>query len=396
MSQVLKDAYQLVDGVLEQGLPFVGSYLEKRIRRPILITDDKGQIHYPDAADDLYELDDMFIQLPTNIPNNKYFYQEVDKSLYYRVGLGGSSAYVVARSLPAEMIGQAVCVLMESKLAIKCYFAKINKRKNEFEAQIAEYLSFKSNVSMTDIIQLSEKPLDINRPYVLLLLQLEEASQVVDRRIIRSYLHEYLKRQKGIEVISILLPEYLTFIMPAHLKNNSLEVDLLWPIADDLLKYKEIIETRFNTRIALGIGSPYPLSELCRSYNEARIALTLPRLMGKDNFIQKFTDLGVFAFIFSKDTEVLKEYCLKTFGKLLEEDKKKNSELMPTLRSLIENNFNRKTTADRLFIHINTLHYRLAKIEQILDIDLSRIDIRLGLFTAIKVYDTLQFNGLWT
>lgn len=42
MSLVLRDAYQLVDGVLDEGLPFVGSYLEKMVRRPIVITDNKG------------------------------------------------------------------------------------------------------------------------------------------------------------------------------------------------------------------------------------------------------------------------------------------------------------------------------------------------------------------
>lgn len=184
-------------------------------------------------------------------------------------------------------------------------------------------------------------------------------------------------------------------IVPARFKNNSLEIDPLWPEIDDISKYKEVVENRFNIRTSLGIGQAYPLLDLNKSYNEARIALTLPRLMGKKGFVQKFTDLGVFAFVFSKNAEVMREYCLKTLGKLIEYDEKNDSELMLTLRKLVDNNFNRKATADSLFVHINTLHYRLTKIEQILEINLSRIDTRLNLFSAIKVYDTLRINGFW-
>lgn len=394
MSLVLRDAYQLVDGVLDEGLPFVGSYLEKMVKRPIVITDNKGQIHYPDMTDNLAQIDDMFIQLPPHIPENKHFYQEVDRCLYYRVGFSGSSAYIVVKDLPAGMIPQTVYILTEAKLAMKCYFSKINKGKNKFERELAEYLSLKSGANIRDIIKLSEKYLDINRPYFVSLLELEGASPEIDWQLVRSYSYEYLKREK-VDVIPICLPECLVLIVPARFKNNSLEIDPLWPEIDDISKYKEVVENRFNIRTSLGIGQAYPLLDLNKSYNEARIALTLPRLMGKKGFVQKFTDLGVFAFVFSKNAEVMREYCLKTLGKLIEYDEKNDSELMLTLRKLVDNNFNRKATADSLFVHINTLHYRLTKIEQILEINLSRIDTRLNLFSALKVYDTLRINGFW-
>ncbi len=68
---------------------------------------------------------------------------------------------------------------------------------------------------------------------------------------------------------------------------------------------------------------------------------------------------------------------------------------MTTLRKLVDNNFNRKAAADSLFIHINTLYYRLTKIEEILGVNMSKIDTKLNIFLAIKVYDTLCMNGLW-
>ncbi|HPT69952.1 MAG TPA: helix-turn-helix domain-containing protein, partial [Syntrophomonas sp.] len=55
---------------------------------------------------------------------------------------------------------------------------------------------------------------------------------------------------------------------------------------------------------------------------------------------------------------------------------------------------NNKATADQLYIHVNTLYYRINKIEQILNIDLAKMNARVELYTAIKVWDTLQvLNG---
>ncbi|WP_198142797.1 helix-turn-helix domain-containing protein [Syntrophomonas zehnderi] len=47
-----------------------------------------------------------------------------------------------------------------------------------------------------------------------------------------------------------------------------------------------------------------------------------------------------------------------------------------------------------LFIHINTLYYRINKIEHLLELDLSRMDTRVNLYTAIKIWDMLKCNRL--
>lgn len=52
-----------------------------------------------------------------------------------------------------------------------------------------------------------------------------------------------------------------------------------------------------------------------------------------------------------------------------------------------------KSTADSLHIHVNTLYYRINKIEQLLDLDLSKMSAQVELYTAIKVWDTLKING---
>jgi len=393
MSLVLKDAFQLVDGVLEEGLSFVGEYLQKAIKGHVFITDNTGKIHYPVTSGNL-KIDDMFIQLPSHIQENKYYYHKADNSLYYHVGFGSLSAYIIVKNISAEMIHHAICVLNSAELAIKCYFSKIDKVMNKFEMELADYLSLKSDADIGDIIKLSDKNLDIYKPYFASIIEFEEKKSDIDWELVNSYSYEYMQKRK-IDVISVCLQDSLTLIIPAYINNNVVDIYPVRYKIDDVFKYKKIVEDRFNMKASLGLGQIYPLLDIQKSYHEARIALTLPKLLGRKNYVQKFGDLGIFTLIFSSNREYIKEYCVETLGKLIDYDKKYGSELVTTLRKLVDNNFNRKAAADSLFIHINTLYYRLTKIEEILGVNMSKIDTKLNIFLAIKVYDTLCMNGLW-
>ncbi len=386
-----KSVYQLVDGVLDEGLSFVASYLEKMTNRPIIITDTNGQIHYPDITGKPEEINDISIQLPMHITQNEPYYHEWEKSLYYRVGYNGSSAFIIVKKLPPELMAATVPILEEVKLAVKCYFSKITMGNRTFEKELADYLIYESNVNIKDIIRLSEKNLDIDRPYLVSIIEAETVDPI-NWQLISVYSREYLKRLK-IDVIPIASSDCLLLIIPARFENDTLEVKAKRPGPMNNYDLKDFLEKRFNIITSHGIGQIYPLIDLHKSYAEARTALTLPRLMGQKGMVQKFSDLGIFSILFSHDAASLKSYSFNTLGKLLEYDNKTENKLLPTLRELLDNCYNFKETADKLFVHINTLYYRINKIEEILGLDLSQMLTRVNLYTAIKVWDTLDING---
>ena len=133
---------------------------------------------------------------------------------------------------------------------------------------------------------------------------------------------------------------------------------------------------------------------ICEKLFEARIALTLPGLLGRKSYLQKFSKLGIYYPIFSQSLDDIKGFCEEMLGKVIAYDEKTDGELMPTLRKLLDSNVNMKSTADSLFIHVNTLYYRVNKIEELLGIDFSSMNSRVNLFIAIKVWDTLKACGL--
>lgn len=382
--------YHLVDGVLDEGLGFVAQYVENMLKHPVMIADHDGRIHYPEEVSYSDEVDDVFISIPSNLAGRDFYYHQNNKFLYYRVRYNSSSAFIIAQDVPVEQISQALSTLIDTKLAIKCYFCKVHKDSDRFEQELAEYLFTNNNANIRDIAKLSENRLEMDRSYFVTLVETEKASNDTDMQMIRSYLYEYLKKSK-FEAVPISWKNYITMIIPVCADKDRLDEALNWPA---MISYKKVLEERFNLSLSQGIGRVYPLADLHKSFYEARVALTLPRLLGKNHFVQKFSDLGLYYPIFCQSLRDIKSFCLQILGKIIEHDEKTDGDLLPTLRKLLDSSVNMKSTADSLFIHVNTLYYRVNKIQELLDIDFSDMDSRVNLFIAIKVWDTLKANNL--
>jgi hypothetical protein len=393
MITAIKNIDMLIDGVLDNGLVFIGDYLEKVLQHSIIIADPHGRILYPDKKNEILSIDfsNLFINTSELTHKKEYCYIEEDGNLYYFIEANHQNAYVIVEGLKAEIIPRIIAILRESRLALKCYFSKMNNN-TRFEKELTEYLFCQSHANFRDILLLNEVEMDINRPYFVLILQAEEGWPQNKPTVICSYASEYLKREK-LKFITVFHHHQLAFIIPVNSKKSDMEINS----SDnnfDIAAFKKMIDYRFNITTSIGTGRVYALIDLEKSFNEARIAIILSNLLGRPNVIQKFSDLGIYHPIFSQEIKHIHEYCNNILGRLIEHDCKNDGELLPTLRKLLDACVNIKATADRLFIHVNTLYYRINKIEQILNIDLAKMETRVELYTAIKVWDTLQIlNG---
>lgn len=121
MSLALKSAYQLVDGLLDLGLPFVASYIEQIIHYKITITDGQGLTHYPNQA---YEGVYFDIVSSYNACQD-YLYDTSCKCLFYPVDYSGNTAWVIVPGIKQKMVPHALSILREARLAIKCYFSNL-------------------------------------------------------------------------------------------------------------------------------------------------------------------------------------------------------------------------------------------------------------------------------
>lgn len=133
-----------------------------------------------------------------------------------------------------------------------------------------------------------------------------------------------------------------------------------------------------------GIGKTYnDPRDLFRSFQEAKVALEIGELL--DIQVPYFEELGLERILYKHDTQDLKEYYETILGKMINYDSIHNTDFAETLEAYANNQFDMITTAQALFLHKNTLRYRLKKIEDILEYKLDDINNRLNVTAAFKI-----------
>lgn len=148
---------------------------------------------------------------------------------------------------------------------------------------------------------------------------------------------------------------------------------------------KKTLETN---SLYLGISDLTATSDFPRGFEQASQALKYAQLHSKDNYTF-YNDLGILRFFIERDGFLnefeLNELIRKYINPLHIYDRKNNAQLEETLYCLIENNYSKVITAEKLFIHRNTLRARISKIEEVLNCSLSNSEDIFNIQLAMKV-----------
>ena len=151
---------------------------------------------------------------------------------------------------------------------------------------------------------------------------------------------------------------------------------------------KEISEVTFT----IGIGRFYKgLKGIHQGYKEALQSIQVGRkTWGRDSIIH-FDFLGIYRILgqFENFSELESLY-RETIGKLEEYDHNTNSNLTETLQQFFECNCGLTETADKMFIHVNTLKYRLRKIEQVTGYQINDWEGRFNLYLGFKIKEIVN------
>lgn len=384
----IKSSYYLLEKMLDGGLPFLRSYLHTKIEYPVIITDALGQISYPDLLSSTNDKKGFFIDIPEFTED--YYYEPYKSCLYYAIQHNTTIGYVIVENLPKERIDTSLIVIKEGELALKYYFS-LNSKKEEDPKQSLSSNSFTPiDINIPEQLKLYEPTMDPNKYYFVSVLEVEEVSSDLNWNTLRLNIYSTMQKENTEYVSSIIAPERLITIHGGNPVDNPMDIDPNWPGQENLETTKQTLEEKFNFSFSLGIGKVYPPSDLLKSYQEACIALALSNLVGEKHSIQYFSQLGVFTPIFSLDFKSVRNYCMQILGKVIEHDKQFGTDFVGTLRILLDNACSWTTTASKLYVHVNTVYYRMFKIEKLLNVNFSSYQTRIHLYTAIKTWDVLQ------
>jgi DNA-binding PucR family transcriptional regulator len=86
----------------------------------------------------------------------------------------------------------------------------------------------------------------------------------------------------------------------------------------------------------------------------------------------------------SVPTSVLRSFRERLLGPLAEYDARHNAELLPTLRSFLACDGSWSACASRMYVHVNTVRYRIGRIEALTGRDLSALSDRVDFFLALR------------
>jgi DNA-binding PucR family transcriptional regulator len=86
----------------------------------------------------------------------------------------------------------------------------------------------------------------------------------------------------------------------------------------------------------------------------------------------------------SVPTPVLRSFRERLLGPLAEYDAQHSAELLPTLRSFLACDGSWSACASRMYVHVNTVRYRIGRVEAITGRDLSALPDRVDFFLALR------------
>lgn len=143
------------------------------------------------------------------------------------------------------------------------------------------------------------------------------------------------------------------------------------------------LEQQHSLKVFAGIGAAYDqLTLLRKSFLESSEVIKAAVFLGTREYLSfEYENLGVYRYIQAL-AEHNKEvhYVNPKLEKLKQKDNENQTELLKTLDVYLKNNCKSKPTAEQLFIHPNTLNYRLKQIGEYTNIDFSDFNLNCQLF----------------
>lgn len=164
--------------------------------------------------------------------------------------------------------------------------------------------------------------------------------------------------------------------------------------------YKELEQTAYvvldtlNTEAMSKVHIAYgtivnSIKEVSRSYKEANMALDVGKIFYSDRNVVAYSNLGIGRLIYQLPIPLCKMFIKEIFGGKSPDDF--DEETLSTINKFFENSLNVSETSRQLFIHRNTLVYRLDKIQKSTGLDLRIFEDAITFKIALMVVKYMKY-----
>ena len=349
--------------------------MKDSIDRTIGVVDDQGFVvasselaMIGSRLDDfhLYEFDGSDQPVPTNVRT------------YCALSSPGAKFDYAAFTDGCDITSKTVCAVA----AVAFNEAKNNYEEKHNKAAFVKNI-ISDNILPGDVyVRAKELHFVTDEPRVVLLVRQTENADV-----------------GAVEVIQRLFPEkQRDFVL--NINETDVVVVKALPSAncpDDILKCAKNIERtlieEMGVKCVIGVSTNAKhLRELADRYKEAQVAIEVGRVFEDEKTIIKYESLGLGRIIYQLPTTLCEMFLNEVFKKnpieTLDED------TLDTINRFFDNNLNVSETSRKLYVHRNTLVYRLEKIKTLTGLDLRELDHAIVFKVAMMIKKYLDsLNG---
>ena len=206
----------------------------------------------------------------------------------------------------------------------------------------------------------------------------------------------FLVRQLGhsdvstVDVLSGMFPDKMQDFVISVNENDIAVIKQITPSTtdEDLEKIARSMEDTLKNELfiktVIGIGTVAEhLRSLADSYKEAQTAIDVGKVFDTEKSIINYENLGIGRLIYQLPTTLCEIFLSEVFKKSAIDSL--DQETLFTINKFFENNLNVSETSRKLFVHRNTLVYRLEKIKKLTGLDLRQFDHAIVFKVALMV-----------
>lgn len=150
------------------------------------------------------------------------------------------------------------------------------------------------------------------------------------------------------------------------------------------------LHTEAMVRVRVGYGNRVDkLQDIPKSYQEAKMALEVGKIFYMENETISYARLGIGRLIFQLPMTLCEMFLTEIFGDL---EINLDDETVVTIQKFFENNLNISETARQLFVHRNTLVYRLERLQRMIGLDIRKFEDAMTFKIAMMVMAHMKYQ----
>ena len=305
--------------------------------------------------------------------NDRHDAEEIGDRCYFKVYDGSRLEMVVGCANTAEekVIGRMAVLQMESLIIV--YQERYDK-----DSFIKNLLL--DNLLLVDIYNRAKKlHIDPHARRVAYLIETQSKDEAAALELIRN-----MTAENDNDFVAAIDENNIIFVKELNANDGEAEMRHTAEVLADMLNTEAML------KVCVAYGNPADeIRKVSNSYKEAKLALSVGKIFNSDQNVIAYTSLGIGRLIYQLPLPMCRMFIEEIFKGQSPENF--DEETLSTINQFFANSLNVSETSRQLYIHRNTLVYRLDKLQKNTGLDLRVFDDAITFKIALMVVQYMHY-----